>query len=127
MNDINYLQRLANVFFLVKVLNRKVTFVMILNITVFEYLVMSFFFLKSLYFYVSSLSTAAPNSSITTLYNFLDPSNSYLSTNIYDMPVMQLPYHGPEGPLTDVPSDTPSPTLPYLKRSTRVNFGKPPN
>ena len=73
------------------------------------------------------MSITAPNSSISTLYNFLDPSNSDLSNDTHDMPIMQLSDHGPEGPLTDVPSDTPSPTLPSLKRSTRVNFGKPPN
>ena len=73
------------------------------------------------------MSIVAPNSSIFTLYNFLDPSNYDLANDTHDMPVMQLPDYEHEDPLTDVPSDTPSPTLPSLKISTRVNFGKPPN
>ena len=63
-----------------------------------------------MYFYVSSSSTASPNSSISTLYNFLDSSHFDLSNDTNDMPVMQLPDHGLEGPLIDVPSDTPSVT-----------------
>ena len=64
-------------------------------------------FFLNMYFYVSFSSTAAPNSSISTLYNFLDSSHSDLSNDTHDMPVTQLPDHGLEGPLIDVPSDTP--------------------
>lgn len=61
------------------------------------------------------------------LYNFLDPSNFGLSNDVSKTPVMPLPDDALEGPPIDVLSDALPLTLPPLKRSTHVNFSKPPD